>query len=59
MEDILKLRNVKVADVVLVTAGEELVPVIVTVKVPALFDEHERAAVAGEGGRVTLAGEMD
>jgi hypothetical protein len=33
-----------------------LVPVIVTVKVPAVVLLQDRVAVAGDGGRMTLAG---
>ncbi len=33
-------------------------PVMVTVNVPAVVELQDRVAVAGEGGRVTLAGLM-
>ncbi len=36
--------------------SEPLDPVIVTVKVPAAIALHDKVAVAGEGGKVTLAG---
>ncbi len=36
--------------------SEPLVPVIVTVKVPAVVELQLRVAVAGDGGRVTLLG---
>ncbi len=36
--------------------SEPLVPVTVTVNVPAVVELHDSVAVAGDGGRITLAG---
>ncbi len=49
-----KSTNVNVAVAVWVRAP--LVPVIVTVNVPAAVELHDSVAVAGDGGRITLAG---
>ncbi len=46
----------KVNVAVVVWLKEPLVPVTVTVNVPAVVELQDRVAVAGDGGRVTLAG---
>ncbi len=50
------VKSVKVNVAVAVWVNEPLVPVIVTVKVPAVVELQDNVAVAGDGGRVTLAG---
>ncbi len=52
------VKSTKVKVAVAVWVSEPLVPVIVTVNVPAAAALHDSVAVAGEGGRVTLAGLM-
>lgn len=49
-------KSLKVIETVAVWVSEPLVPVMVTVKVPAAAALHDRVAVSGDGGRVTLAG---
>lgn len=53
---IVKSTNVNVTVVTRVSAGVVLVPVTVTVKVPAVVELHDTVAVAGDGGKDTLLG---
>ncbi len=50
------VKSTKVNVAVAVWVSEPLVPVMVTVKVPAEVELQDNVAVAGDGGRVTLPG---
>ncbi len=50
------MKSTKVNVAVVVWVSEPLVPVIVTVNVPAAAALQDKVAVTADGGRVTLAG---